>query len=228
MQKLKTFLTVIGAVTILVLAANTAVYAATGGKFILGKVNKANTVSTLKRTTNGPALNLTTKSSASAPLSTNATGKVGNLNADRLDGYDSSALRPSSYVFTRVVGSANTSQTVDLGSLPAGTYQFGYSVYMQGGGIDNGYASCYFYRGRSGDYTYYGESRIMTRTSVTPGLSGTAIIEVRPTDDFAFYCVATQSWTTDPSQRMQVSATRTNVVGGGALRLAPSNARAIH
>jgi hypothetical protein len=42
MRRLKTFLTVIGAVTILVLAANSAVYAATGGRFILGKTNKAN------------------------------------------------------------------------------------------------------------------------------------------------------------------------------------------
>ena len=82
MQKFKTFLTVIGAVTILVLAANSAVYAATGGKFILGHKNTASKVSTLKRTTNGSALKLVTKSSSSAPLSTNGHGKVANLNAD--------------------------------------------------------------------------------------------------------------------------------------------------
>jgi hypothetical protein len=90
MQKLKTFLTVIGAVTVLVLAANSAVYAATGGKFILGKTNKAAKVSTLKRTTSGSALNLVTRSSSNAPLTTNGKGKVTNLNSDSLDGHDSS------------------------------------------------------------------------------------------------------------------------------------------
>jgi hypothetical protein len=95
MQKLKTFLTVFGAVTVLVLAANTVAFAATGGKFILGHTNKANKVSTLKRTTSGSALTLITKSSANAPLTTNGRGKVANLNADLLDGLDSSALARS-------------------------------------------------------------------------------------------------------------------------------------
>ena len=95
MNRLKTFLTVIGAVTILVLAANSVAYAATGGKFVLGKVNKARTVSTLKRTTNGPALNLVTKPTGTAPFSVNSNGKVTNLNADSLDGLDSSAFAPA-------------------------------------------------------------------------------------------------------------------------------------
>jgi hypothetical protein len=92
MRHLKTFLTVIGAVTILVLAANSAVYAATGGKFILGKKNTANNVSTLKRTTAGPALKLKTATSGSAPLAVTGTGKVANLNVDKLDDLDSSAF----------------------------------------------------------------------------------------------------------------------------------------
>src|SRR3954454_12851781 len=80
--KLKSVLTVIGAVTILVLAGNTVAFAATGHSFILGKVNKANLPTTLKRTTNGPALNLITKPLSSAPFAVNTTGKVTNLNAD--------------------------------------------------------------------------------------------------------------------------------------------------
>jgi hypothetical protein len=228
MQKLKTFLTVIGAVTVLVLAANSAVYAATGGKFILGKTNKAGAASTLKRTTSGTALNLVTKSSSNAPLSVNGKGKVTNLNADTVDGYDSSALRPTTYVFTRTVTVPSTSQTLDLGTLPAGTYQFGYAAYMSGAGADGGYADCYFYRGRNGSYTYYGENRIIARTGLTPGVTGTAVIEVKPTDDFALFCVAGNAWTTDASEPVQVFATRTNIGGGGALRLASKNARAIH
>jgi hypothetical protein len=92
-HKLKSFLTVLGAVTVLVLAGNTVAFAATGGKFFLGKTNKADQVSTLKRTTSGAALNLVTKSSSNAPLTTNGKGKVANLNADSLDGKDSSAFQ---------------------------------------------------------------------------------------------------------------------------------------
>ena len=126
MQKFKTFLTVIGAVTILVLAANSAVYAATGGKFILGKINKANKVSTLKRTTNGSALNLTTKSSSNAPLTTNGRGKVGNLNADMLDGHDSSFFASGGYSTSFesnvVMTSAGENHLLMSLAVPAGKY----------------------------------------------------------------------------------------------------------
>jgi hypothetical protein len=88
-KKLISLLTVLGAATVLVLAANTVTYAATGHSFILGKANKANQVTTLKRTTSGQALSLVTKSSSNAPLAVNGKGKVANLNADRLDGLDS-------------------------------------------------------------------------------------------------------------------------------------------
>lgn len=114
MHRLKTFLTVIGAVTILVLAANTVAYAATGGKFILGKTNKANKVSTLKRTTNGPALNLVTKSSTSAPFTANGLGKVTNLNADLLDGMSSSAFAPYPKVIRGVWSMATTGTGISI------------------------------------------------------------------------------------------------------------------
>jgi hypothetical protein len=126
MQKLKTFLTVIGAVTVLVLAANTAVYAATGGKFILGQTNKANKASTLKRTTSGSALNLTTKSSTNSPMTVNGTGKVTNLNADKLDGHDSSFFASGGYStgFTSpvVMTSAGESHLLMSLAVPAGRY----------------------------------------------------------------------------------------------------------
>ncbi len=129
MRPLKTFLTVIGAVTVLVLAANTVAYAATGGKFVLGHKNKASKVSVLKRTTGGPALKLVTKSSSDAPLVTNGKGKVTNLNADKLDGLDASQLTTTTTVLT------NTDTTTNLGSihyfnftLAPGTYQIAYSV----------------------------------------------------------------------------------------------------
>ena len=79
----------IGAVTALVLGSGTA-YAATGGNFLLGKSNKAGATTSLTNTT-GTALALTSKS-GTAPLRVSNGVKVTNLNADRLDGLDSSSF----------------------------------------------------------------------------------------------------------------------------------------
>jgi hypothetical protein len=143
MNRLKTFLTVIGAVTILVLAANSAVYAATGGKFILGKTNKANKVSTLTRTTSGSALNLVTKSSGNAPMTVNGRGTVGNLNADMVDGLDSTELTTVPYVFTRLITTPTSAFTIDA-PVPAGTYLVSYSASLTSPTtVDLGHLDCY-------------------------------------------------------------------------------------
>jgi hypothetical protein len=65
-------------------------FAATGGTFTLGKSNSANQVSTLTSTT-GTALSLRSPS-GEAPLAVNRSVVVKNLNADLLDGYDSTRL----------------------------------------------------------------------------------------------------------------------------------------
>jgi hypothetical protein len=134
MRHFKTILTVIGAVTVLVLAANTAAFAATGGKFVLGHKNKASKVSTLKRTTNGPALNLVTKSSSSAPFTANGLGKVTNLNADRVDGYDSSQMLNSTMTFTKSLNllAPATSFGLTSSTIPAGTYLVTGSAWVYG------------------------------------------------------------------------------------------------
>jgi hypothetical protein len=128
MRSLKTALSVIGAVTVLVLAANTVAYAATGGTFFLGQTNKASKQTTLERTTSGAALGLVTKSSANAPLSTNGSGKVVNLNADRVDGLDSSALKTQTYRYTIPAQTAVRSFDVSFPTLPAGTYLASYDL----------------------------------------------------------------------------------------------------
>src|SRR4051812_47231393 len=79
-------------------------YAATGGNFILGQPNAATTTSSLSAPVAGaPALQLTNTSATNGstalalnvkpgkpPFSVNSTAKVGKLNADSLDGHDSS------------------------------------------------------------------------------------------------------------------------------------------
>lgn len=78
-----------GAVMALVLGSGTA-YAATGGTFILGKANTAGTTTVLSNA-KGTALTLNSKSGTPS-LKVNRTTKVPNLNADLLDGVNSSNL----------------------------------------------------------------------------------------------------------------------------------------
>jgi len=217
MRSLKTLLTVIGAVTVLVLAGNTVALAATGHALILGKTNKASKATTLKRTTSGAALNLHTKSSASAPMSVNGTGKVANLNADTLDGLDSSALGTNGYVLTKDVTVPTTDIDLTI-TLPPGSYLLGYSAYLAGGGSDGLGAGCYFRRSVNGTGgTAVGETRVATRTAVDPALSGNGIMSVGPGVTLELKCFAPAAFTTLNGEPIQVTAIRTNVVGTGSL-----------
>ena len=129
MRHLKTALTVLGAVTVLLLAGNTLAHAATGKPFLLGGSNSAGKQSTLTRTTIGPVLGLRVKSPASAPFTTNGRGKVANLNADRLDGLDAASLRTRSRVFTTTFAGAARAE-IAL-PLAAGSYLVSYAVYAE-------------------------------------------------------------------------------------------------
>lgn len=75
----------------LVLAIDYASFAATGRSMVLGKLNKANQVTTVVRTNAGPALSLVTRP-GSPPFKVKQPTKVANLNSDRVDGLDSTQL----------------------------------------------------------------------------------------------------------------------------------------
>jgi hypothetical protein len=77
----------------LVVGVATAAFGANGDFFKVGKPNFASAVSVLDKSGAGPALRLLVDSGA--PLAVNSSGKVDNLNADRVDGKDSSALMPA-------------------------------------------------------------------------------------------------------------------------------------
>jgi len=131
MRHLKTVLTVIGAVTILVLAGNTVALATTGQAFLLGKSNTANVVTTLTRTTAGPALKLTTTSSTVAPMVVNGKGKVVNLQADMVDAYEGSQMLNKVYVYTRAISVIGAKEfTITLNNVPAGKYVFNSSGFI--------------------------------------------------------------------------------------------------
>lgn len=96
---------VVGYVALFVALTGSA-YAATGGNFILGQPNSASSRSTLSAPIADRALQLTNRNTAPGatalglnvanghpPLAVNSSQKVPNLNADKLDGVDSSALQ---------------------------------------------------------------------------------------------------------------------------------------
>jgi hypothetical protein len=92
-----------GAIATLIIGSGTA-YAATGGNFILGKANAAGTTTSLKNP-NGTALTLTSRPGTPALRVSNGV-KVPQLNADKLDGRDSSqfALTSGRTAYKRALG----------------------------------------------------------------------------------------------------------------------------
>jgi hypothetical protein len=226
-QRLKTFLTVIGAVTILVLAANSAVYAATGGKFVLGHKNAASKVSTLKRTTKGAALNLVTRSSSNAPLSTNGRGKVANLNADRLDGMDSTALTTVPYVFTRQITTPSTGFTMNA-AVPAGTYLVSYTASLSSSPSgDLGHLDCFVEQSNGTVVTDVGETYVRSGGSIYLAASGSGLVTKLPGagNHLQLTCSTEApfvSWVAGAaSAPVQFVLTPVNSVRSGAARIAP-------
>jgi hypothetical protein len=136
-------------------------YAATGGNFVLGQANTASSPTSLSAPVAGKTLQLTntstgtgatalglTVASGKAPFSVNSTGKVTNLNADKLDGLDSTGLVQGrgSLLSNRIVvstagGPANhTVLTLPgLGAIVAQCFSNGFNMGWQnntGGNVD--------------------------------------------------------------------------------------------
>jgi hypothetical protein len=111
-------------------------YAATGGNFILGKPNSASSTTSLTAPVAGKGLQVTNTSThvgaaalglnvagGHAPFTVNSGTKVSNLNADKLDGLDSTAFLPSSNVKSWHWGASNCTNATDPGC--QSTFSFG-------------------------------------------------------------------------------------------------------
>lgn len=224
MRQFKTLLTVIGAVTILVLAGNTIALATTGHAFILGQANSAARISKLTRTTSGAALNLTTKKSTNAPFSTNARGKVANLNADMLDGFDSSQLRTRSYVFrSSFAGKASVFLTLPV---PNGNYIVSYSNFFSGVAASG--IQCYVeeFDGTSTRFTGYSAFNYNTTGgSYDPAISGSGFAAKVSGGFIGVDCDSGGSTFSTPAETpMEVVVTPTTVISKGTVvptRVAP-------
>jgi hypothetical protein len=111
-------------------------YAATGGNFILGKSNSASNPTSLSAPVVGKGLQVTNTNTHAgatalglnvaaghAPLTVNSGAKVSNLNADKVDGLDSTAFLPSSNVKAWHWAATNCVNSTDPGCQSA--FSFG-------------------------------------------------------------------------------------------------------
>ena len=105
------FLVGLAVILALVVGAATAALGATGGNFILGQPNSAGATTKLTSAVAGPALELVNNGTSAAATAlrlsvpagkapmkvSSGAGKATNLDADKLDGRDSSELEPRGY-----------------------------------------------------------------------------------------------------------------------------------
>lgn len=205
-SKLISALTVIGAVTVLVLAANTVALATTGKAILAGKINTSGKITSLVRTTPGTALQVKTKSPANAPFAVNGTGKVVNLNVDKVDGLDG-GTRALVWTFA---GNNDDSVTYTLNGLPNGTFLVSYSVYMTNLSSNDGLGSgCYLrQKPATGTNFYTGETSTAETAQTNPGLSATALVTKVAGGGIDLTCNAPSgaTWTAPTNEPVRITA----------------------
>jgi hypothetical protein len=213
MRRLKTLVSALVIALVVIASLDYAASAATGHAFVLGQLNKANRTTALKRTTLGPALSLTTTSSAAAPLAVNGRGRVANLNADRIDGLDSSALVGVRARVSRFVFDATELVHVGVVPIPApGTYLATLDVAFIGAGgsaaVPTG-LSCEFVQTGVGD-TEVERGLVQGSMSVddVPALSSATVLTSQDGNRLTLVCSASKAWTTNLNRPAEVTLTK--------------------
>jgi len=210
-SKLISALTVIGAVTILLLAGNTVALAATGKGFLLGKTNTTSKATTLKRTAPGAALKITTKKTTDAPIKVNGTGRVANLNADKIDGLDSSALVNTARTYSLPTIAATNRFSVALSSLPGGLYHANFSATFSLASGSTG-ANCYFELNNVTALLTYG-----AKSDTFSAVTGGGIIDTRgKTLEFTCFTGAGTITPTSPATQLSFVPLSSVTAGGAA------------
>lgn len=219
MRHLKTTLAVLGGVTVLVLAGNSVALATTGHSLILGHSNSADTYTGIIRTTSGSVLKLTSQSSTNSPLTVNGQGKVVHLNADLVDGYDSSTMRNRTYAYTVPVIAASTGFAATVPLAP-GSYTFGYSAFFPTAGT-TGNANCQVRRAHASTNTFYGLAEFLETASANPAVSGSGEVTVSSGDTITFECFTATNFTSNPNIPIQIEFTSTTLAANTTLTPGP-------
>ena len=209
-MRLKSVLSTLGIACALVVGLDYVSFAATGSSLILGHSNSANAATTITRTTSGPAVSFKSKS-GSPSIAVNQPTKISHLNADLLDGKDSTSFATKSttkvYKYTAATGA--TSHQFNIPIPADGQYLVTYSVPMSLSGSSNQWAYCEI--GQQdvlpfGNYLGSAHTSGFTGPSAVPnngpslGLSGTAVINPHGYPAlFDVFCNASSNWTTPPA-----------------------------
>jgi FlaG/FlaF family flagellin (archaellin) len=210
--KFSSLLTVLGAVAVLVLTANTVSMAATGHALLLGRTNTTSKATAVKRTAGGPALTVVTKYASNPPFAVNGTGRVTRLNADRVDGYDSLQMLNRSYLYTGAINTPTTGYTRTI-PVAAGTYAYSFNAFLFGGSGSGTYCKLVGHHGTGS--TNIG---VVTASTVDPGLSSSGILKVAAGDTLELVCGgSTTSFVTQSGSPVQIVLTPVASLGGAAL-----------
>jgi hypothetical protein len=203
-----------------VLAGNTVALATTGHAILAGKVNKATKMTTVTRTTAGTTLQVKTKSAANAPFAVNGKGKVVNLNADTVDGYEG-GTRVLNWEYT---GAVSGDKVFTLTGLAPGTYLIDYEVYFSALSSADGLPiNCYLSQSVGGTH-FGGESNGAESAASYPGLNGTALMTQPVGGNMSLNCFVegAATWNAPASQPVRITAIP---IAGVTAKGAPSASR---
>lgn len=191
-----------GAIAALVLGSGSA-FAATGGKFILGHSNSAGATSTLT-SSHGPALSL---KASGAALKVSNGSKITNLNADNLDGLDSTSFARTSGKFGEIdatgtaVDSDNNGKTdtiVASATCPTGTQRSG------GGAFDGTTSGYIFLNAPDTNNSWTVAVGVDEATTEDPTKVTAAVVCYNPAGAVAGAQRATQMSSVSPQTRTQI------------------------
>jgi hypothetical protein len=209
-MRIKSAFMALGIALAMVISLDYVSFAAKGRSFLLGKANVVKKQTSLVRAKPGPPLGLYARP-GSPPISVNSGVRVPNLNADRVDGYDSSALRTRTWVFTKHLTAKYGNFIVSMGKvLPPGTYLVSYSTSMGSVTIDKP-VDCEIVGGNNAKFYEAGQSRFLPGTP-SVALSGTGVLPLPAGGSLYVNCKSEQGSFMSGGNPVQVVATRLDVV----------------
>jgi hypothetical protein len=213
---------VTGAATVLaiVVGYDAASYAATGDSLILGSANKAKKTTKLTMKGRGPALSVKTKAGY-PPFAVSSSTKVENLNADTVDGVDSSALMNATtrrYVYSSQVAQPASSYLVDR--LAPGSYVVSFNTNLTPSLGTPGSPSNVQCVLEAGGTTYGGAMDVYIG-GFSALLSATDVITTAAPVDLFVHCAVGVASTYTFYAPLVVTVTRTGDGGVGAITRQP-------
>jgi hypothetical protein len=208
MKRFERLLAVIGAAALFVAGSAVATEASNGSTIKFGKTNKGTKTTTLQVTSGTAAPLKLQGNAASAPLVTNMTGQVANLNASMVGG---ASLSPVSFSLPASVGDGDS---FNLPTMTTGTYLITVNGVVNlsdsaSPAAPNVFA-CYLYYYDSGWKQVIEPIHIDVGQSFYNGISGSTVADLLSTRAYGFSCSTSLGggWTTSGGQQPTISFVR--------------------